>query len=77
VSSRRRARVCEPSPARICVSVHASITEFKGPFLRILRIRRKCRTRDDSISFHGLLTRHPPPIISLILVLHLSVHYYS
>ena len=24
-------------------------------------------TRDDSISFHGLLTRHPPPIISQII----------
>ena len=42
VSSRRRARVCEPSPARICVSACRStrstfpfsrlFTEFKGPF---------------------------------------------
>lgn len=42
MSSRRRARVCEPSPARICVSACRStrstfpfsrlFTEFKGPF---------------------------------------------
>ena len=65
VSSRRRARVCEPlSPARICVSACRStrstfpfsrlFTEFKGPFFL------ENVTRDDLyISFHGLLTRRP------------------